>query len=180
MKRLFTSLAACAVLSLAGTAFAAEGIKLASVDLGMIAQESRAGSEAKKDLEKLKETLGKNLKKKEAELDKIKSALEGQGKQLTDKERSAKVKEFEKKIEAYRETAQKAQKELQTKGDEYGNKIMEAVEKLVKEYALKNNYALVIRKGDLLYNDEKNQVTDITADILKLYDTPPQDAASKQ
>ena len=180
MKRLITSLAACAVLSFAGTAYPAEGIKLASVDLGLIAQESKAGIEAKNNLEKLKETLGKNLKKKEAELDKIKSVLEGQGKQLSEKDRSAKAKEFEKKIEVYRETAQKAQKELQAKGDEYGGKIMTAVEKLINEYALKNNYALVIKKGDLLYNNEKNQVTDITADILKLYDNPPQDATSKK
>jgi Skp family chaperone for outer membrane proteins len=180
MKRLFTALTAYAILSFTGSAFPAEGIKFASVDVGMIAQESKAGAEAKKDLEKLKETLGKTLKKKEAELDKIRSALEGQGKQLTDKERSAKAKEFQKKIEAYRETAQKAQKELLDKGDEYSNKIMGAVELLVKEYALKNNYALVIKKGDLLFNDEKNQVTDITADILKLYDNTPQDAASKK
>lgn len=177
MKQIFTVLAALSVLSLAGISSAADGVKLASVDLGKIAQESKAGSEAKKELEKLKDKLGQNLKKKEAELDKLRSSLEGKGKKLTDSERSAKAKEFEKKIEAYRETAQNAQKELQAKGDEYGNKIMDALEKLIKDYAEKNGYALVIRKSDLLYNDEKNKVSDITGDIMKLFDAPPAPSA---
>jgi outer membrane protein len=180
MKRLFRALAALAVLSLAGTAFSADGIKLASVDFRKIALESRAGAEANKALANLTEKLGKNLKTKEAELDKIRAALEGKGKKLTDKERSAKSKEFEKKLESYRETAQNAQKELQAKGDEFGNKITEDVEKIIKEYAQKNGYALIIRKGDLLYSDGKNQVTDITDDILKLFDNALQEAAPKK
>ena len=179
MKRLFTFLAASAVLSFAGTAFPAEGTKLASIDVNYVAQESKAGAEAAKELEKLKETLGENLKKKESELNKIKSSLEGQGAQLSEKKRSAKTKEFQKKIEAYREAAQSAQKELLNKGDEYSSKIKGAIEKLVKEYSLKNNYSMVIVKGGFLYNDDKTPVTDITADILKLYDKSQQDAASK-
>lgn len=173
MKHLFTSLAALAVLGIASAAFAAEGTKLASVDLRKIGQESKAGVEANKALEKLTENLGKNLKKKEAELDKLRATLEGKGKNLTDKERSAKAKEFEKKIGVYRETAQNAQKELQEKGEEIGKKIMADVEKIVKEYAKKNSYSLVLRKGDLIYDDGKNPVTDITEEILKIFDTPP-------
>lgn len=180
MKRLFTSLAAVAIISLAGAACAADGIKLASIDLGKVAQESKAGLEAKKDLEALKESLGKKIKQKEAELDKLKAALDGKGKKLTDKERSAKAKEFEKKIEAYREYIQNSQKELLEKGDKYLSRISDAIEKLVKEYALKNSYSLVIRKGGILYNDEKNKTTDISDDILKLYDAAPQDGTVKK
>ena len=179
MKRLFTSLAAIAVISLAGTAFSADGTKLAAVDLGRVAQESKAGTEARKELDALKEKLGKNLLKKQAELDKLRAALDGKGKRLTDSERSAKAKEFEKKIETYRETAQNSQKELEDKGDEFIKKLMDNLEKLVKNYAEKNSYSLVIRKGDLLYNDNKNKITDITDDILKLFDALPNEKAAK-
>ncbi len=167
-------------LSLAGTAFAADGIKLASIDLTKIAQESRAGGEARKTLEAMTEKLGKGLKKKEAELDKLKAALEGQGKQLSAKERVAKGKEFQKKIEAYRQAAQSAQKELQAKEQEYLGKLITDVEKTVKEYAPKNGYALVIRKGDVIYDDGKTQITDVTDDILKVLDKAPAETAPKQ
>lgn len=167
-------------LAVTGSALAADGMKLASIDLSKIAQESKSGAEAKNSLEKLTETLGKKLKVKEAELDKIKAALEGKGKQLTAKERSAKQKEFQKKIEAYRQAAQGAQKELQTKEGAYLSKLMTEIEKAVKEYAPKNGYALVIRKGDLVYSDGKNQITDVTDDVLKLVDGGPQEAAPKE
>jgi outer membrane protein len=180
MKQLFTSLVALAVLAIAGAAFAAEGTKLATVDLRKIGQDSKAGAEANKALENLTEKLGKNLKKKEAELDKLRSALEGKGKKLSESERSAKVKEFEKKIGAYREAAGNAQKELQDKGEEFAKKLMADMEKVVREYAQKNSYALVIRKADVLYNDGKTPVTDITEEILKIFDTPPPEAAPKK
>ncbi len=167
-------------LSLAGAAFAADGIKLASIDLTKVAQESKAGAEAKKHLKAMTEKLGKGLKKREAELDKLKAALEGKGKQLSAKERAAKQKEFQKKIEAYRQAVQDAQKDLQGKEQEYLAKLMADIEKTVKEYAPKNGYALVIRKGDVIYDDGKNQITDVTDDILKALDRSAGAAAPKQ
>jgi outer membrane protein len=180
MKRLLPPLVALVALSVAGAVFAADGIKLASVDLRKIAQESKAGAEAAKELSKVADKLEKGMKQKEAELDKIKDALEGKGKKLTAKEKTAKEKELRKKLEAYREMAKDAQHELQTKEDEYGNKLMEKLDKIIKEFAPKNGFALVIRKGDLIYTDGKNEMTDITADILKLLNGPPQEEAPKK
>ena len=51
------------VLSVATAATAADGLKVATVDLGKIAQESKSGAEAKKTLENIAEKLGKGLKK---------------------------------------------------------------------------------------------------------------------
>ncbi len=179
MKRLLTPLVALVALSVAGAAFAADGIKLASVDFRKIAQESKAGAEATKELSKVADKLEKGMKEKEAGLEKLKDALEGKGKKLTAKEKTAKEKELRKKLEAYREMAKDAQHELQTKEDEFGNKLMEKLDRIIKEFAPKNGYALVIRKGDVIYTDGKNEITDITADILKLLDGPPQEAAPK-
>ena len=178
MKRLFTSLAALVVLSLTGTAFSAEGGKLASVDLRKIALESKAGAQFMEDLKKKKEQLEGNLKTKEGELKKLLESLEGKGKKLSDKEKSAKQKQAQKKYEGLQEYAQKAQKELQSKEDEYTGKILSGVEKVIKEYAAKNGYSLFIRKGDLVYTDGKYEVKDVTDDILKLYDGAPQEEAA--
>ena len=180
MNRLLTLLVALVALSVAGAAFAADGIKLASVDFRKIAQESKAGVEATKEISKLAGTLEKSLKEKEAELDKMKDTLEGKGKKLTAKERAAKEKEFKKKLDTYREAAKDAQKELQTKEDEYGTKLMGEVDRLIKEFAPKNGYSMVIRKGDAIYTDGKLETTDITADIIKILDAPPQTEPPKK
>lgn len=180
MKRLLIPLFTLVVLAVAGTSPAADGMKIATVDLRKIAQESKAGAEATKAMSKLAETLEKKMKTKEAELEKIKAALEGKGKPLSPKERSAKEKEIRKKLDAYREAAQNAQKELLAKEEEYGVKIMAGIEKTVKEFAPKNGYTLVIRKGDVIYSDGKVEVTDVTDDILKLYDAPPPEGAEKK
>ena len=52
MKRLVTAITALAIMTLAGAAFAADGSKIASVDLRKIALESKAGAAATADLKK--------------------------------------------------------------------------------------------------------------------------------
>lgn len=180
MKRLVASITALAIVTLAGAAFAADGNKIASVDLRKIALESKAGAAATADLKKTKDKFEGNLKAKENELKKFLESVEAKGKKLSDKEKAAKQKQAQKKYEALQETAQNAQKELQAKEDEYTAKILAGVEKVIKDYAAKNGYSLFIRKGDLVYSDGKLEVKDVTDDILKLYDAPPQEEAPKK
>jgi outer membrane protein len=180
MKHLFTYLAACAVLSLAGTALAADGIKIASVDLRRIALESKAGSQAAENLDKKKNQLEKNLKAKEAEFKKFLESLEAKAKKMSDKEKAAKKKDAQKKYEALQEAAEKAQVELRSKEEEYTAKIQAGIEKVVKEYAVKNGFAMFIRKGDLIYTDGKIEIKEVTDDILKLYDASDQGEGAKK
>lgn len=170
MKPLFASLSFLTALALATAAYSADGLKIASIDLRKVAQQSKAGAEATKEISKFAEKLESSLKKKQTELEKIKDALEGKGKKLTEKERASKEKEIRKKLDKYRELAQNAQKELQAKESEFEQKIGKGIEKAVNEYSVKNGYALVIRNGDPLYTDGKIVVTDISDDILKLFD----------
>jgi outer membrane protein len=177
MKLLLITTCALLILAAAGTAVAADSIKIASIDLRKIALESREGVEASKTMAKMNETVENTLKAKQAELKKFKDALEGKGKKLTAKERTAKEQEFQKKIDQYRELGQNAQKELQAKEQELESKIMDRIEKIVKEFAPKNGYSLVVRKSDVVYIDEKS---DVTAQILKLVDAQPEEAPAKK
>ena len=180
MKRCIATTLACVFLSMAGTAFAADSLKIASVDPRKIAQESKIGVEATKSLSKTAEKLEKSLKAKEAELQKIKDALQGKGPQLTAKERTAKEKDIQKKLNQYREAAQDAQKQMLAKEEEFGRALTVKMEAALKEYAPKNGYAVVIRKGDLLYSDGAHEVTDITDDILKIIGPAPKEPAGKK
>ena len=171
MKYLRTFLTALAVLSLAGSSFAAEGVKIASVDLRKIALESKSGTEMANQLQKKKEKLEGDLKAKEAELKKFLEALDAKAKTMSAKEKAAKQKEAQKKYEKLQELARNADKELQAKEEEFSGKIMARLESIVKDYAVKNGYSLFIRKGDLVYTDGKYEVKDVTDEILKLYDS---------
>jgi outer membrane protein len=177
MKRLMITACALFTLNAAGTALAAESIKIASVDVRKVAMESRDGVAAKKALSELADAVESKLKAKQTELEKIKDALDGKGKKLTSKERSAKEKDLQKKINQYRELGQNGQKELQNKEQELGSRIMDRIEMIVKEFAIKNGYSLVVRKNDVVYIDEKS---DVTAQILKLVDAPPEESAVKK
>jgi len=175
MKRCFAFLAACVVSAFAGTAFSAEGGKIASIDIKTIVLKSKAGIEAKKKLGILTETMEKTRKEKEAELNKMKSSLEKQITQLTHEELSSKNKDLEGKIKVYREFIKQSQKELNDKNEEYTNNIVDTIKRLTKEFASKNNYNMVVVKSSLVYNNEKNQLVDITADVLEFYDKTAQD-----
>jgi len=136
---------------------------------------SKAGIEAKKKLGILTETMEKTRKEKEAELNKMKSSLEKQITQLTHEELSSKNKDLEGKIKVYREFIKQSQKELNDKNEEYTNNIVDTIKRLTKEFASKNNYNMVVVKSSLVYNNEKNQLVDITADVLEFYDKTAQD-----
>ena len=168
MRSWRTLILACTIVALAGTVFAADAQKLASLDPREIAQESKTGMAATESLKKTAEKLEKSLKAKEAELQKIKDVLDGKGAKLTAKERTAKEKEIQNKLDQYRKAAEAAQRELLTKEEEFSRQLMEKVEAALKEYAPKNGYVAVIRKGDMIYSDPKLEVTDITEDILKI------------
>lgn len=180
MKRLLIPILTLLVISLAGAALAADEARIASVDLRRIALESKAGAEATKTMEKIAGKLQGKLKAREAELNKLKDALEGKGKPLSAKEMTAKEKEIRKKLDQYREAAENAQKELQAKEEEISTRIMAGIEKAIKEYAPKNGIALVIRKGDIIYSDGKYQVTEVTDEILKILDSAPPEGAPKE
>ena len=76
MKGLSIPVFAALVLNIAGAALAADGVKIASVDVRKVAVESKAGTEAGKTLSKMAEKLEGNLKAKQTELEKIKDALQ--------------------------------------------------------------------------------------------------------
>ena len=154
-------------------------IKFAAIDVRKVAQECKEGVEATKTLTKMAKKAETDLKRKQNELEKIKEVLEGKGKPLTPQERTSKEKEIRKKLEKYRETAEKAQKDLQAREEDLGSKIIEKIDAVVKEYAARNGYPIVVRKGELIYSNAKNEITDITDDVLKLVDSQPPPAAVK-
>jgi len=160
----------CLTLSLANTAFAADEVKLGSVDFRKVAQQSEAGKKAASGLKEMTEKFQASLNTKGKELDKLKSALEEKGSKLTEAKRSAKEKELQKKFQEYRQFGENAEKELLKKEAELTKQMGEELEKIVKEYGRKNGYTAIVRQDALIYNDSRYEAKDLTDEIVKLFD----------
>ena len=160
----------CLTLSLAGAAFAADEVKLGSVDFRKVAQQSETGKKAASGLKEMTEKYQVALNTKGKELDKLKKALEEKGSKLTETKRDAKEKELQKKFLEYRQFGEKAEREMLKKEEELTKQLGEELEKVVKEFGQKNGYAAIVRKDALIYNDARYEVKDLTDEIVKLFD----------
>jgi outer membrane protein len=168
MKIIRLFVCSCLVLSLATAAFAAEEVRLGSVDFRKVAQESEAGKKAAGLLKEMTEKYQRELNAKGNELEKMKKSLEGKAKNLSQAKLQAKEKELQKKFQEYQEFGRNAEIELQKKQAELTDQLGEKLLKLVKEYGSKNGYVAIIRQDNLMYTDAKHEPKDLTDDILKL------------
>jgi outer membrane protein len=165
MKRIIIALTVALSLSLAATAFGADGVKIGSVDIQKILISSAAGKEAKDQLAARANKYEGEKNSREAELKKLKAELEKQNVLLSESARSAKEKDYQQKLKEYQRFLKDAQDDLQGKNDELTNKIVASIVKIIQDYGSKNGYTMIfIRNDGMVYLDEK---ADITDEILK-------------
>jgi outer membrane protein len=167
MKRIITALLFLLTLTLAASAFGAEGGKLGYTDIQKILILSEAGKDAKEQLSLKANKYEAQKGEKEEELKKLKGELEKQGVLLNESARNAKEKDYQQRLKEYQRFLKDAQDDLQAKNDELTNKIVEDIVKVIQEYGRKNGYAFIFVKNDsMIFADEKAELTD---DILKLF-----------
>jgi outer membrane protein len=163
MKRIITAL--IITLSLASTAFGADGVKIGSVDIQKILINSDAGKEAKDQLAARANKYEGEKNSREAELKKLKAELEKQNVLLSESARSAKEKDYQQKLKEYQRFLKDAQDDLQGKNDELTNKIVASIVGIIQDYGRKSGYTMIFIKNDgMVYLDEK---ADLTEEILK-------------
>lgn len=180
MKWISALLGATFILAVTCAAFAADEMKLGSVDFSKVAQLSASGKKASAAMSALTEKYQEEINSREKALAKLKDTLEGKGKKLTPAQLAAKEKEFKKKVKDYQEFTLKAQEEVRTKEDDYTRQMMTDMEKTIKEYGQANGYTAIVKKTDVVYVDAKTTIKDLSDDILKLLDaaaTAPQTQA---
>lgn len=145
----------------------ASEVKVGSVDLPQVAEKSEAGIKAMATLKDMYEKFQASMKKKEKELEKLKTAL--QGKDLTPDKRTAKEKLFQKKFGEYQKSGSDAQKEFAQKQAELSKQIKDDLDKLIKDYGRDHGYAVILNKEGIVYNDSKFEIKDLTEEISKSF-----------
>ena len=167
MKRIITAVALTLSLSLAPAAFGADGVKLGYVDVQKILVQSDAGKEAKEQLAARGNKYETEKNSREEELKKLKGELEKQSVLLSEAARGAKEKDYQQKLKEYQRFLKDAQDDLQAKNDEFTNRIVDEIVKVVQDYGKKNGYTYIFVKNEgMIYMDDK---VDLTDELLKQF-----------
>jgi outer membrane protein len=166
MKKMFFPSLLLLLSLMALPTFAADA-KLGTVDMQKILLLSDAGKDAKEQLSlrAAKYEADKNIK--EDELKRLKGELEKQSVLLSENARGAKEKDYQQKLKEYQRFLKDAQEDLQAKNDEFTNKIVDEIVKLVQEYGKKSGFTLIFVKNEsMIFMDDK---VDLTEELLKQF-----------
>lgn len=144
------------------------------VDMAKIGGESKPGKAAMQQMKDKTEKIRAQITGREKKLEKLKEEIRAQLPALSPKEREAKARGFQKKIEDYQKFVQNAEKEMRAKDRELTAAILKSVEKIVEAYGKANGLAVVLPKQELLYLGDGVELKDITDAVLKkLNETAP-------
>ena len=147
MKHFFTVIFVVMLLltPLAAKSQSAAGI--AYIDLQKVMLESEPGKQIRGTLTKEAERLKGSLDSKQAELQRLKDAVEKQGATITPEARAQKEKDYQVKLKDYQRLYNDYQTELQQKDMEFTQKVLKQVEEVVKSLGEKEKYTLILEKS---------------------------------
>jgi outer membrane protein len=152
------------------TASVQQTTRLGHVDMARIATESEMGKAGQAQFAELKKKLQGQIEAKGKQLEKQKAAIEAKLKTLTPPQREAKAREFQKKVEEFQKFGRNAEKELQTRQEEFGDKLFKAIEQASADLGKAKGLALVVVKRELLYLGSGVDAQDVTDEVIRKID----------
>lgn len=167
MKRFFTVFFVVAILLTPFLSFG-QSTNIVYIDLQKVMLESDQGKQIRKILTDDAERLKKNLDGKQAELQRLKDALEKQGATITPEARADREKQYQAKLKDYQRLYNDYQTELQQKDMEYTQKVLKEVEEIVRGMGEREKYSLILEKSQagILYGTPS---IDITSKVITLF-----------
>ena len=141
------------------TSFAADRIGFINIQENI--QNSSAGKKAAEEFKKLVDKKQVNIKDMENEVKKMKDELDKQGAILTASARSDKEAAYQRKLRDYQILVDDTNKELQKRDQDYSQKIIPDILKVVRAIAEKEKYTLIldISTMPMPYHDKANDIS---------------------
>ena len=139
MKHFFTVFFVVMILLTPLAAKSQSAVNIAYIDLQKVMLESEPGKQIRGTLTKEAERLKGRLDGKQAELQRLKDAVEKQGATITPEARAEKEKDYQAKLKDYQRIYTDYQTELQQKDMEFTQKVLKQVEQVVRPSAKKIN-----------------------------------------
>lgn len=167
MKHFFAAFFVVAIL-ISPLAALSQSLNIAYIDLQKVMLESEQGKQIRKILTDDAERLKRNLDGKQAELQRLKDALEKQGATITPEARGEKEKQYQAKLKDYQRLYNDYQGELQQKDMEYTQKVLKEIEEIVRGLGEREKYSLILEKSQagILY---ATPAIDITNKVISSF-----------
>ncbi|HOW53845.1 MAG TPA: OmpH family outer membrane protein [Syntrophorhabdaceae bacterium] len=167
MKRFFTVFFVVAILLTPFLSFG-QSLNIVYIDLQKVMLESEQGKQIRKILTDDAERLKRNLDGKQAELQRLKDAIEKQGATITPEARADREKQYQAKLKDYQRLYNDYQTELQQKDVEYTQKVLKEIEEIVRGMGEREKYSLILEKSQagILYGVPS---IDITNKVITLF-----------
>ncbi|MEI8172242.1 MAG: OmpH family outer membrane protein [Deltaproteobacteria bacterium] len=144
--------------------------KTGFVDVREVMMKSDAGKKASDDFKKLYEKDRTKIQEKEAELKKLKDALEKQRAILTEAAMKDKETAYQKIFRDYQLLLKDSNEELQAREQEISKKLIPEILKMVHAIGERDKYTLIIEVGTVLYYAKGNDLTArVTEELNKTY-----------
>ena len=165
MKKMMTALVG--LLFLATPVFAE--MKIAYVDLQKALNLSKAGVQAKSEINDLVKKYEAEFKGKQDELLKMKTDLDKQASLLSETARTEKEREYQKNVVEIQRFQKDVKDELQLKDTEHTKRILNELFEILQKIGKDGGYTLILEKneGAVIYADNSIDVTDA---LIKAYD----------
>ena len=160
------------LLALAAAAPVRAELKIGVVDMQRALNDCDAGKKARDQVKAKFEKAQDQLKRQREDLDRLRGDYDKKAVVLKEEERRNLEKDLENRSLEFKRKYEDFQRDLKRTDSELTAGIVDELYGLVRDYGEKHGYSLVLEasNGALLYNDK---ATDITDDIIKLYNTSP-------
>ena len=136
------------------------------VDMVKIAAESDAGKVAKAHFEAKADRHKAQIDTKQKLLEKQKANLEAKLPTYTPEQRTAKIKDYEKKVNELKKMLEKADKEMRPMQEELTKELYGKIEAAAQAHGAANGFSIIIEKRELLYLGKGIDAEDVTAVLI--------------
>ena len=156
MRRIIGCLLVLTVMmSFSSTCFSKD-LKIGYVDIFRVFNDYEKTKDYDKNLEKRKGDAEKKLEKKKETIEK----LQGKLSLLKEDERAKEEEKLNKEVKEYRDLERGAFADIRKERDDKMKDIVEDIDVIVKDYAKKNGFDLVVNSNAVLYGAKAMDVTD--------------------
>lgn len=157
------------VATLSVSAYAAEEMKIGTVDMQKALQTVDAGKKARAQLEREFNAKKKDLQTEEASLKKMIDEFKKQSLVMSDEARAKKQQEIQERGMRFQEQTARSQQEIQKKEQELTAPILIRLRSIISEMAKSKGYSVVLEKNEntVLFSQEKD---DLTTEVISAYD----------
>ena len=136
------------------------------VDMIKIAAESDAGKVAKAHFEAKADRHKAQIDTKQKLLEKQKATLEAKLPTYSPEQRTAKIKEYEKKVNELKKMLEKADKEMRPMQEELTKELYGKIEDAARAYGAANGFSIILEKRELLYLGKGIDAEDVTGILI--------------